>query len=236
MQDQLLERILSPNIVPIEPASIFQSSLSLLFAAVFGCLIANSYKYSSQSISGGRQIKSSLLPLTLTVCVIITVVKSSLALSLGLVGALSIVRFRTPIKDPEDLVYLFLSIVSGLGFGANQNLFTSLGVSAILIVLTLRSTKIKRFKKNSISSLNEFNLNLEWDKKNNEISISKIIDVLSKNCDHIALIRFDQSTTNRNLVLQIGLMRGFDIQQVLDILYDFNDKISIQISNSAIDY
>ena len=57
-----------------------------------------------------------LLPLSITVCLIITVVKSSLALSLGLVGALSIVRFRTPIKDPEDLVYLFW-LLFGLGLG-----------------------------------------------------------------------------------------------------------------------
>ena len=51
MQDQILDRILSPNIVPIEPASIFQSGLSRFFAAIFGLLIANSYKYSSQSIA-----------------------------------------------------------------------------------------------------------------------------------------------------------------------------------------
>ncbi len=234
MQDQILDRILSPNIVPIEPASIFQSGLSLFFAAIFGLLIANSYKYSSQSISGGRQIKSSLLPLTLTVCVIITVVKSSLALSLGLVGALSIVRFRTPIKDPEDLVYLFLSIVSGLGFGANQNLFTSLGVSSILIVLTLRSVNNGRRK--SLSNLIEFNLNLEWDKNNSEISIPEIIQLLTKSCNHIALIRFDQSKFSRNLVLQIGLIEGFDIQNVLNVLYDFDEGLSIQISNAAIDF
>ena len=52
--------------------------------------------------------------------IIITIVKSSLALSLGLVGALSIVRFRTAIKDPEELSFLFISIAIGLGMGANQ--------------------------------------------------------------------------------------------------------------------
>ena len=235
MQDQILDRILSPNIVPIEPASIFQSGLSLFFAAIFGLLIVNSYKYSSQSISGGRQVKSSLLPLTLTVCVIITVVKSSLALSLGLVGALSIVRFRTPIKDPEDLVYLFLSIVSGLGFGANQNLYTSLGVSIILLVLTFRSSNLVKRRK-FLKSINEFNLNFEWEKKNNNITISKIIDLLANSCNHVALIRFDQSDLRRNLVLQIGLMDGFDIQFVLNQLSEFDNDLDIQVSNAAIDF
>ena len=55
----------------------------------------------------------------------IVIVKSSIALSLGLVGALSIVRFRTPIKEPEDLTYLFLSIALGVGYGSFQILITS---------------------------------------------------------------------------------------------------------------
>ena len=66
---------------------------------------------------------------------IILIVKSSLALSLGLIGALSIVRFRTPIKEPEELIYLFFSIAIGIGFGAGQTLVTSLVF--ILIILTI---------------------------------------------------------------------------------------------------
>ena len=55
----------------------------------------------------------------MTTYIVIMVVKNSLALSLGLVGALSIVRFRAAIKEPEELVYLFLIIAAGLGCGAN---------------------------------------------------------------------------------------------------------------------
>jgi hypothetical protein len=64
---------------------------------------------------------------------VIVIVKSSLALSLGLVGALSIVRFRTPIKEPEELTFLFLSIASGLGYGAGQNKITTVVISTIII-------------------------------------------------------------------------------------------------------
>ncbi len=66
---------------------------------------------------------------------IISVVKSSLALSLGLVGALSIVRFRTPIKEPEELVYLFIAISVGLGLGAGQFLPTIVAFVFIMIVV-----------------------------------------------------------------------------------------------------
>ena len=56
----------------------------------------------------------------MTTMFIITIIKSSLVLSLGLIGALSIIRFRTAIKEPEELTYLFLAIAIGLGLGANQ--------------------------------------------------------------------------------------------------------------------
>lgn len=77
----------------------------------------------------------------LTTVLIITVVKSSLALSLGLVGALSIVRFRTPVKEPEELAYLFIAIALGLGLGANQIVATV--AAGIFILLTM--VAIKRF-------------------------------------------------------------------------------------------
>jgi uncharacterized membrane protein YhiD involved in acid resistance len=66
---------------------------------------------------------------------IITVIKTSIALSLGLVGALSIIRFRTPIKEPEELAYIFIAIAIGLGLGANQVLATVVGFAVVAIVM-----------------------------------------------------------------------------------------------------
>ena len=131
------EIFMSPSMVPLEPTNLFESAVSLCLSVVFGVLISLIYYRYSRSIMGGRQILSAILPLTITICVIISVVKSSLALSLGLVGALSIVRFRTPIKDPEDLIFLFLAIVAA-GFGANQNVYTAIGVSIVLLIIILR--------------------------------------------------------------------------------------------------
>jgi hypothetical protein len=93
------------------------------------------------STLGNREQFSQVFPFVLlTTVLVITIVKSSLALSLGLVGALSIVRFRTPIKEPEELAYLFMAIAIGLGLGANQTLAT---VVATLIVLGVMA-RLKR--------------------------------------------------------------------------------------------
>ena len=81
----------------------------------------------------------------LTTVLVISIVKSSLALSLGLVGALSIVRFRTPIKEPEELAYLFLCIAAGLGLGANQTLPTIIAIILILTVMFFVKEILKKF-------------------------------------------------------------------------------------------
>jgi Domain of unknown function (DUF4956) len=78
-------------------------------------------------IMGDKSQYAIIFPVLIPAMVlIISIIKSSLALSLGLVGALSIVRFRTPIKDPEELTYLFVAIAVGLGIGAGQLMITSI--------------------------------------------------------------------------------------------------------------
>jgi len=113
--------------------SIVQVCLNLIACMLLVSLVSWFYKKHSRSL-GGKTFVGSVLPLIgLTVFLVITIVKSSLALSLGLVGALSIVRFRTPIKEPEELGYIFLTIAIGLGFGANFGIVTI--VVALLILL-----------------------------------------------------------------------------------------------------
>jgi hypothetical protein len=115
------------------------SIISVIFNSI-GCMalvmvVAWFYKKYSVSLGGKTHVGSVLPLIGITVFLVITVVKSSLALSLGLVGALSIVRFRTPIKEPEELGFLFLTIAIGLGFGAGFQLVTIVVVIMILIFL-----------------------------------------------------------------------------------------------------
>ena len=94
--------------------------VDLLLAALLSWVLARMYTRFGTSLSNRRNFARNFVLLTTTTMLIITIVKSSLALSLGLVGALSIVRFRAAIKEPEELMYLFLSIGIGLGLGAGD--------------------------------------------------------------------------------------------------------------------
>lgn len=92
------------------------------------------YVKCARTISNRRQFAGNLLLIAFTTMLIITIVKTSLALSLGLVGALSIVRFRAAIKEPEELAYIFFAISVGLGLGANQ---TFVVIVAFLVAMLI---------------------------------------------------------------------------------------------------
>jgi hypothetical protein len=94
----------------------------LLLGGVLALYCRFLYRHCGASPSDSDSITRVFPLLTLVTTAVIAVVKSSLALSLGLVGALSIVRFRAAIKEPEELVYLFLCIAIGLSLGAEQPL------------------------------------------------------------------------------------------------------------------
>lgn len=130
----------------------------------------------------------------LTTVLIITVVKSSLALSLGLVGALSIVRFRTPVKEPEELAYLFIAIAMGLGLGADQTIPTVVaGLSILGVMAVLRWTRRDREQKNLY-------LSLDWaNPGGTERPVQAIGEVISRHVSVGDLRRVD----NRNGSLEV---------------------------------
>ncbi|MBN1875510.1 MAG: DUF4956 domain-containing protein [Anaerolineae bacterium] len=132
------------------PLSLTTLVINLLLSVILSSLVAWFYTAYGQSLSNRAKFALVLPVLTLTTVLVISVVKSSLALSLGLVGALSIVRFRTAIKEPEELVYLFIAIAIGLGMGADQRLPTLVAVVVTLGYLFARAFVIPRPHKNNL--------------------------------------------------------------------------------------
>lgn len=136
--------------------------VGLIMALIWATVIGKT----TRLVVDTRQYLPVFLLLIPSMILIITIIKSSIALSLGLVGALSIVRFRTPIKEPEELLYLFVAIAIGLGLGANQLLATFVGFLAIcLAMIPFAFTKVKKRAGKSVfldivqSGKEQFNLN-----------------------------------------------------------------------------
>jgi len=167
-----------------------------LFVAIILCfLIQLAYNKTSRSLSNSENFSRNFIVLGLTTTIVITIVKSSLALSLGLVGALSIVRFRAAIKEPEELVFLFLIIAVGLGCGAGQINITVVGtLIAIIIIFMMYFSKRNRQK----ISIDKFNVSLISNKKLDKDNLKKIIDLVSNHSlqsEFISVSQDSDSTT-----------------------------------------
>ncbi len=109
--------------------------LNLLVAAVIGFVIFLSYRLSHNGAIYSQKFNVSLVTLTVLTATVMTVIGNNIALSLGMVGALSIVRFRTAIKDSRDTVYIFWTIIVGICCGVGDYVVAAIGSSVVFLVL-----------------------------------------------------------------------------------------------------
>jgi hypothetical protein len=130
--------------------SIREFLINALIVLILSFALEWTYSRCAKSLSGRKAFAANFFLIAFTTMLIISIVKSSLALSLGLVGALSIVRFRSAIKEPEELAYLFFTIGIGLGFGADQRVVTIVGAAVLLAVIWARYLSSKKTRKQNL--------------------------------------------------------------------------------------
>ena len=174
--------------------------LSLVFAAILSFFVQLFYIRYSSTLSNRKEFSKNFVILGVTTCIVIMIVKSSLALSLGLVGALSIVRFRAAIKEPEELVYLFLIIAIGLGCGANQLIITVVGIVFALILIMIYSGYLKNSKKNIEQVIN---LGIIVEENINDTQINNLINDIKKISSELKFV--SMSRTNENTTINIDI-------------------------------
>ena len=167
------------------------------------CAFILRYLFNTKTIFSSNQISSVIPLLSIITFLVISVVKSSLALSLGLVGALSIIRFRTPIKNPEELIYLFMALSLGIGFGANQILITLLVFVVFICIMFFYN------KKSSIKKNEDFNLFIRI--KDNTFQENETYDQIIKDINSIFKDNFlskYEKTNDQNYSLLFKLKNG----------------------------
>ena len=189
--------------------------INLITAIILSFLVQQTYNKTAKTLSNVQNFSKNFVILGLTTAIIITIVKSSLALSLGLVGALSIVRFRAAIKEPEELVFLFLIISVGLGCGAGQLGITIIGtIIAIIIILALSrsESREKRIK------IENFNFSIISKKKLDSNNLKDVIDIVTNNSDDCELISISQNSDGTNINLLSRFSKISNIENINDEL------------------
>lgn len=117
---------------------------ALLAALVLGCLIYFVYRKFYTGVIFSRSFAVTLVGMTLLTCMVTLAISTNIVISLGMVGALSIVRYRTAIKDPLDLLYLFWAITTGITSGAGMYLLAVICAVIMIVMVVLFSCRQER--------------------------------------------------------------------------------------------
>ena len=199
-------------------------AINLVIAAILALILERVFISYSQTINNKKVFSKNFILIATTTAFIISIVKSSLALSLGLVGALSIIRFRTAIKEPEEISYLFICIGIGLGLGAGYKLITIMGISIIISLILIKEIM---FKNKEVANESIY-LTLSLKGK---LDTNQILNICKENCSSVYLRDFDLLVDSS----QIGLIVNFDdenkINKIIDEIKLVNNQIEINLIN-----
>ena len=186
--------------------------ISLFFCIISSFILMYVYKNKANSLSSKIQI-SMIIPLLSNITfLVILIVKSSLALSLGLVGALSVIRFRTPVKEPEDLAFLFFAIAIGIGYGAMQIFSTSIIFLILIVIIWFFLSK--RDKTNG----KNFNLIIETNLEKNEEYFDQILKILKEYSLDAEIVKIEKSESFVNLFYKVSFEQIADLKNMISNL------------------
>jgi uncharacterized membrane protein YhiD involved in acid resistance len=194
----------------LEPLSLSTLIFNLLLGAVLSTGAAWYYARFGEALSNRVKLAKLIPVLCLITILVISVVKASLALSLGLVGALSIVRFRTAIKDPEELIYLFMAIAIGIGLGADQRIPTVVATCVLMILLIGTKLVSLRSRKRNLY------VNIQVPEQDSSNAFESVNDILVKHAELVDMRRLDR----HNHALQLTYFLDLQDQQQLAKLMD----------------
>lgn len=186
-------------VIPAIPPRFGDFFAALIFTAGSSKLLAMVYQEFGTSLSNRNRFAGNFVVLACTTMLVISVVKTSLALSLGLVGALSIVRFRTAIKDPEELAFLFLNIALGLGFGAGQTAYTMIGFIGIMLafIWSRSKTDLIPFHQSYLTRISLPAPALDFD--------TRLAETIGATCPRFEIKRLDATDTMLDATLLVEL-------------------------------
>lgn len=116
---------------------VYQLIVNMIVALALGMVIFVAYRLTYVGVAYSRKFNASLVMMSLVTTVVMTVISNNIALSLGMVGALSIVRFRTAIKDPRDTTFIFWCIAIGICCGVSFYMAAAIGSAVIFLAIVL---------------------------------------------------------------------------------------------------
>ena len=202
------------------------------FSIIMGILIFVSYKLTHTGSIYSHKFNITLLTLTILTTTVMTVIGNNIALSLGMVGALSIIRFRTSVKDSRDTIYIFWTIIVGICSGVGDYVVASIGSGAIFLVLLLFG-RVKN--DNRILLIVKASRLLEQEIRKSIFGYfpkAPTLKVTNSTAESIELIyEINKKTLDKaiNREAQAAIAQTRTSRSILEILYDLGDVEYVNI-------
>ena len=206
-------------------SSVPELILNLILVAAFAHILARFYIKFGRTLSNRKDFSNNFITVAMATMLIITIIKSSLALSLGLIGALSIVRFRAAIKDPEELTYLFLVIALGLGIGAQQRTVTIISFLTILLILYVKQSGVFGIgKEDQWQQDLHLIVSTEFPKL---LHLDMMQDLISQHCLYSRTKRVDKTETSLEYICIVEFKGKDSLESIDAALRSIDDKVKI---------
>lgn len=201
IQKSLLEGYATSNITVV---TVVVCMLCTLAIALY---IYYVYKYINRNAFYNKSFHLSLIMIAIVTAAIILTIQSNIVVSLGMVGALSIIRFRTAIKDPVDLAFLFWSISAGIICGAGFALIAV--IASVIITFVVAGILIPNVVKNSlVLVVNARTYQCE----------PAVMELVRKNCAAYRIKARTVSRENLNLVIEISPEHQYELIEDLMLI------------------
>ncbi|GHV54307.1 DUF4956 domain-containing protein [Synergistales bacterium] len=208
-----------------ESIDIIELGADIILSAIMSGFIYFAFIRFASTLSNRKQFGRIFFLVAVCTTLIIAVIKSSIALSLGLVGALSIIRFRAAIKEPEELAYLFLCIATGLGFGAGLRVITCFAVVLILVIVVIRGLLFKQITDDTYN----FSVNTE------KLTVDDVIQTISQFSESIKVRRVDSGKNALCSLFVVEFKSISRLENAMDALKTKDEDISVSfISNETL--
>ena len=208
--------------------------VNIILSFFLGLFISYIYKITHKGMSYSQSFMITNIFITLIVCMVIMIIGNNIARAFALVGALSIIRFRTVVKDTKDIAFIFWSLASGMAAGTGSYFIAIIGTIIISVVAIIL------FKTNYGSIYkSEFLLQFRYD-KDRKISTPIYNDVFKEFCKSTTLLNSEISGDNKTLKLtfDIYLKENSDIDDFTLKISKLEgiSEVSIVASKSDVDY
>lgn len=224
-----MEAFLS-NFNDLTPLSFVQVVSAIILSIVYSFIIAKVYLLVHRGYSYSKSYLHTMIMVSVTVALIMVIIGSEIARAFALVGAMSIIRFRNPVKDPRDVAFLFVTIAIGMACGVGFYMYATVFTFTIVILML---------------SMHYYNFG-DLPNKSYVVKLvsapaqkDEILKLCSKFCSSVDLLSIDflsEEPMKETIVLEVELFKGESYNQLVKTLQDqlALDHISLLVGESDI--